>query len=320
MAHSNSSKRRKLVLLFGSGKTRSSGVTSPSSHLTGVAIAGDVTRAEATRAAATTPATLCRKDPRRSEPRLAAMPDLLEVRPLCPCLMTFCGTRRTSCRRVRRQECHTPRSPRSARVEDRDREGLAVCRLLAPGDTHRHPALNFLRRTALDVGGHPHAFIEIDQRDDVGHTVLERGQIVLVNHGEGMNGSIARRLPPLRIGRPTPGASGPRIEERLPTRAALLIGESSFARGLPIGRGLRVGLGEVPGRGFGHHSTPRTSVPVEENHPPVPFTAASRAPFTWRPVASPRSCRTASTMRNTPRIPGWFEERPPPSVFVGSFP
>ena len=36
--------------------------------------------------------------------------------------------------------------------------------------------------------------------------------------------------------------------------------------------------------------------------------------------ASPRNCRTASTMRNIPRMPGWQADSPPPSVLVGNGP
>src|SRR6266498_3128870 len=68
------------------------------------------------------------------------------------------------------------------------------------------------------------------------------------------------------------------------------------------------------------YSTPRIAVLADENQPPVPFTHASWASATCRPAASPRSCRTASTSRKMPRIPGWHAERPPPSVFVGSDP
>src|SRR2546422_2693345 len=56
------------------------------------------------------------------------------------------------------------------------------------------------------------------------------------------------------------------------------------------------------------------------NHPPVPLTHASRAPSTCRGPHSPRSCLTASTSRNIPRMPGWHDDRPPPSVLVGRAP
>ena len=68
-------------------------------------------------------------------------------------------------------------------------------------------------------------------------------------------------------------------------------------------------------------SVPRTSVAPVESMPPVPWASASFAPSHLASApASPRSWRTASTMRNMPRMPGWQAESPPPSVFVGSGP
>src|SRR5205823_12631919 len=115
----------------------------------------------------------------------------------------------------------------------------------------------------------------------------------------------------------------PRIEEGLAAGPAFLDEEPALSCGVPVLLRLEVEHGEVPRRGprhLRHQSTPTTSVPVEENHPPVPFTAASFASATCLPSASPRSCRAASMIRKIPRIPGWFDERPPPSVFVGSDP
>ena len=58
------------------------------------------------------------------------------------------------------------------------------------------------------------------------------------------------------------------------------------------------------------------------NQPLVPLTQASSAPETWRALpAAPRSCLTASMMsqEDAPHaMPGWPDERPPPSVLVGS--
>ena len=59
-----------------------------------------------------------------------------------------------------------------------------------------------------------------------------------------------------------------------------------------------------------------------ESMPPVPWATAMRASGTWVAPPSPRSWRTASTMRNMPRIPGdrprgrrrrcwWGAARPP---------
>lgn len=79
---------------------------------------------------------------------------------------------------------------------------------------------------------------------------------------------------------------------------------------------------EEPG---GTHPRPSTTVPEEQNQPPVPEATASsgrRPPAfrTWRSPASPRNWRTASTRRNSPRIPGCWADSPPPSVLTGSSP
>src|SRR3984957_13709690 len=70
----------------------------------------------------------------------------------------------------------------------------------------------------------------------------------------------------------------------------------------------------------GSQSLPSTTVPFEQNQPPVPLATASRASGTWRGPASPRSCLAASTSRNSPRWPGWSADRPPPSVLTGNSP
>jgi len=48
-----------------------------------------------------------------------------------------------------------------------------------------------------------------------------------------------------------------------------------------------------------------TTVACEESAPPLPWASATRAPSTCRSPHSPRSCRTASTSRKIPYIPGW---------------
>src|SRR5947199_40772 len=90
-------------------------------------------------------------------------------------------------------------------------------------------------------------------------------------------------------------------------------GAGSALRGAAEGRlPGRLGLGVGPGRGprlrlslLTHGgSVPRTSVAPVDSMPPVPWATATRASGTWF-TDSPRSWRTASTMRNMPRIPGW---------------
>ena len=54
----------------------------------------------------------------------------------------------------------------------------------------------------------------------------------------------------------------------------------------------------------------------------MPWASASAQSGTWTAgCASPRSWRTASiTLVMPPRLPGWLEHRPPPSVLKGSLP
>ena len=100
----------------------------------------------------------------------------------------------------------------------------------------------------------------------------------------------------------------------------------------PLQRNVNPTLGDIGGDA---QSAARMRVPFEQNHPPVPLTAASLALGTWRsagigspvlyetaapPAKSPRNCRVASTSKNNPRMPGWHAERPPPSGFTGKSP
>ena len=54
--------------------------------------------------------------------------------------------------------------------------------------------------------------------------------------------------------------------------------------------------------------------------PPVPWTSAISASGTCAAPRSPRSCFVASMTRKMPRMPGWFDDSPPPSVLTGSAP
>src|SRR5690606_25993744 len=67
-------------------------------------------------------------------------------------------------------------------------------------------------------------------------------------------------------------------------------------------------------------SAPSTSVAWLENSPPLPCASASRAPATCRSPAVPASCWAASTMVNSPYMPGCTHDRPPPLVLTGSCP
>ena len=54
--------------------------------------------------------------------------------------------------------------------------------------------------------------------------------------------------------------------------------------------------------------------------PPVPCTHAIFASSTCRASHSPRNCFAASITRKIPRIPGWFDDNPPPSGLTGKAP
>src|SRR5215204_6456742 len=61
-------------------------------------------------------------------------------------------------------------------------------------------------------------------------------------------------------------------------------------------------------------SEPSTAVTWLERTPPFPWTRAMFAFCTWRSRHSPRSWRTASTIKSSPYMPGWLYESPPPLV------
>src|SRR5215210_672256 len=67
-------------------------------------------------------------------------------------------------------------------------------------------------------------------------------------------------------------------------------------------------------------SEPSTAVTWLEKTPPFPWTRAMFGFSTWRSPHSPRSWRTASTIRSTPYMPGWLYECQPPLVFTASSP
>src|SRR6218665_3525770 len=67
-------------------------------------------------------------------------------------------------------------------------------------------------------------------------------------------------------------------------------------------------------------SVSSTSVTWLESSPPLPCATASCAFFTWRSPAWPLSCCLASTMVNSPYMPGGVHDSPPPLVLTGSAP
>src|SRR5207249_4185182 len=127
---------------------------------------------------------------------------------------------------------------------------------------------------------------------------------------------------PVDVGAPAGCADAARVVLHGAARAALLHEELVARAGIPerlgLGGDLRQRLGVV-----GHHDLPRISVAPEwrlPRAPPVPCTSATRQSLTCRSPHSPRNCLTASTTRKIPRIPGWLDDSPPPSVLIGNSP
>src|SRR5439155_4471621 len=180
------------------------------------------------------------------------------------------------------------------------------------------------RRIAADqVGQDLHAVLELDPREDVRELVPEAARLRLVGDREAVDGAPPRARQPLEVVAPAARAHPARVVLARAARAAVLHQELVALASLPEGTRLGRDLGERL-RVLGHrYARPRMSVAPEwrvPSVPPVPWTRASRQSRTWRSPHSPRSCLTASMTRKIPRIPGWFDERPPPSVLMGSAP
>ena len=150
-------------------------------------------------------------------------------------------------------------------------------RLEVDGD--RHADAQLVERHALDVGHHPRAFLELDDRGDVGHPLVERRQVVLrarpstCRASRGPTPASTRRRRSSTSGRTAAGRSG-----RRRTRC-------SAGRGTGP-RGSRPRTAGSPCRASGCRSAVRPSV----SRPP----AAPRRP---RPGSSPRRSRSRPRTR-----------------------
>src|SRR5439155_17581640 len=170
------------------------------------------------------------------------------------------------------------------------------------------------------------ALVELDHRDDIRQLVAERLGVVLADHGEGVHGAVARRALPFGV-RAAYGAEGARVELTVSARGAALDEQLAARRRLPVGRGDVVGPRQrpqplavgFPGPAHGS-SLPRITVPMHDSQPPEPQASASAQSGTCASPPWPRSCRAASMSRKMPRIPGWHDDSPPPSVVSGSRP
>ena len=67
-------------------------------------------------------------------------------------------------------------------------------------------------------------------------------------------------------------------------------------------------------------AVPKITLACAESTPPLPCTIATSCFFTCRAPHSPRNWRTPSIRMNSPYMPGWQYESPPPLVFTGSLP
>ena len=59
---------------------------------------------------------------------------------------------------------------------------------------------------------------------------------------------------------------------------------------------------------------------MHDSQPPEPAASATSQSGTCASPPWPRSWRTASMIRKMPRMPGWHDESPPPSVLSGHLP
>src|SRR5580692_8736589 len=192
-----------------------------------------------------------------------------------------------------------------------ERDPRLVGHDLEPGP-HRHPDPDVLGGAVHDVGHDPGALFEVDERDDVGDPVPEGTGVHLADHGDAVDGAPSAGVDPFHRppAHPAPVAG---IELARPAIGAPLHDEAPVVGRRPVRGGVvvrdrrRAGFGRpLVGSGrsaIGHGaSRPRTRVAPVESMPPVPCATAMRAPGTWVAWASPRSWRTASTIRNMPRM------------------
>src|SRR6478735_331435 len=112
---------------------------------------------------------------------------------------------------------------------------------------------------------------------------------------------------------------------RLAAGGAALDQEFSILGGFPERRGLGIALRGRILLCVSHHTRSRMQVEAAwrtPRSPPVPCaTARSQFGTCTFGCASPRNWRTASRILvRPPRLTGWFEQRPPPSVLNGSLP
>src|SRR5579884_1673253 len=202
--------------------------------------------------------------------------------------------------------------PSGLLVRLEQREPPTVGELL-PGHPDRHAHLHLVRRAVHNIGHDPGPFLQVDQRY---HVPVAQDRVGPVLDGEGVDAPLAGRRPPLEAVAQAAGADLAGVEHRHLAVPAPLQDQLAPPGGVPErlgGRGdrrLHPGGPALLGAAFGggHDrvaSVPRTRVDMQDRTMPEPWATATSAPGTWRGPPSPRSWRTASTIRNIPYIPGW---------------
>ena len=181
--------------------------------------------------------------------------------------------------------------------------------LVGHGVEHDARRVAHLHLSGLHPGQRAHqpdSLVQLDDRHAVGHVVLPR--VVVegdVHPREAPHASRAGSIDPLDVLRPAGRAGPPGVEERGAAVLATRQRQPALGGRLPVRRGHLVAerrerLGVVRARPGAHRPLARNIVLNVDSTPPLPVTAATRAPSTWRGPASPRSWRTASRKWKTP--------------------
>src|SRR5581483_5546811 len=190
-----------------------------------------------------------------------------------------------------------------------------------PTQLHLHPDVDLHRVDVDHVGEQPYTFVEVDERHRVRHPIGHPRMSRPVHDAHGVDLATARRGPPLDVRAQAPRAPRPRVPERLLAGRAPRQHQRAPFGGRPERHRLVGDRRLVAARcRRAHVDDPSTQVDIADSTPPEPLATAILQPGTCRGPASPRSWRTASTIRNIPYMPGCVYDSPPPLVLVGSSP
>src|SRR5712691_10889205 len=201
-----------------------------------------------------------------------------------------------------------------------------------PAQLHAHAALDVPGGVLHpnNIGHNAEALIKVHVGNGVGPQFGKGRMTALHDDGEGVHGSCTLRHTPGEVTRAALGAMATGIEDHGVACITRLIAQLVPFCGLP--ERLRVRFREARLGSWCCHGLVSPSLSAcdrwaqsvakivtavawrEPSWPPLPTATASMASLTWD-VDSPRSCRVASSSKKRPRCPGWFDDRPPPSVF-----